>query len=365
MEETLGFICGIVGLPNVGKSTIFNALTSSRVAVENYPFCTIDPNIGVVPVPDDRLDALVPLVGPDKVTPTTIEFLDVAGLVRGASRGEGLGNQFLGHMHRADAIVHVVRCFEDDHVTHVDGTVDPVRDLEVINTELALADLEVLERRREKLKRGAKSGDPQIKGDLEVIEGMVEALGRGNPLRDLEGERGEELCRELGLLTRKPIFYVANIDEGGDHERLAAEIAARAPEPSAEVVVICGKLEAELEDLTPAERREFLEEAGFSESGLHRLIQTGYRILDLITFYTVVGTEMRAWTLRRNSSALEAAARIHSDMARGFIKAEIIHYSDFMEAGSEAGARDAGHAHIEGRDYVMQDGDIARFRFNV
>ncbi len=352
----------------MGKSTIFNALTASRVAVENYPFCTIDPNIGLVPVPDDRLDALVPLVRPDKVTPTTIEFLDVAGLVRGASRGEGLGNQFLGHVHRADAIVHVVRCFEDDHVAHVDGTVDPVRDLEVISTELALADLDVLERRREKLRRGAKSGDPQIKSDLEVIEAMVEALGRGNPLRDLEGpERHDELCREFGLLTQKPIFYVANIDEdrGGDRERLAAEIAARAPEASAEVVVICGKLEAELEDLTPAERQEFLEEAGFSESGLHRLIRTGHRVLDLITFYTVVGTEMRAWTLRRGSSALEAAAKIHSDMARGFIKAEVTHYSDFIEIGSEAGARDAGHVHIEGRDYVMQDGDIARFRFNV
>jgi len=336
--------------------------------VENYPFCTIDPNIGVVPVPDERLEALVPLVRPEKVTPTTIEFLDVAGLVRGASRGEGLGNQFLGHVHRADAIVHVVRCFADDQVTHVDGTVDPGRDIEAISTELALADLEVLERRLEKLRKGAKSGDPQIKDDIEVIETMVEALGQGRPLRDLEGHgRQAELCHEFGLLTEKPIFYVANIDEGqsGERERLAAGIADRAPEASAEVVVICGKLEAELADLTAPERQEFIEEAGFSASGLHRLIQTGYGILDLITFYTVVGREMRAWTLKRGSSALEAAARIHSDMARGFIKAEITHYSDFIAAGSEAGARDAGHVHIEGRDYVMQDGDVARFRFNI
>ncbi len=364
----MGFRCGIIGLPNVGKSTLFNALTAAGAAVANYPFCTLDPNVGVVAVPDERLEAIAKILSPPKVTHTTMEFFDIAGLVRGASRGEGLGNQFLGHIREVDAVVHVVRCFDNPHVVHVDGSVDPVRDMEVVNTELILADLETVERRIAKTEKIAKAGDRASRKDLETYTLLREHLGRGFPARAVAApEVQEAIHRDLPLLTAKPVLYVANVSET-DLEREtepARKMRAAAEREQAPVVAICGDLEAAIADVSLEERRAFLEDLGIAETGLVRLIREGYRLLGLLTFYTVVGTELRAWTVPRGTKAPGAAGRIHSDMERGFIRAEVLPYEEFVRLGGLAPARDKGLLRSEGKDYAISDGDIVTFRFHV
>ncbi len=365
----MGFQCGIVGLPNVGKSTIFNALTAAAIEAENYPFCTIEPNVGVVPVPDQRLDRLAELVKTRSKVPTQMEFVDIAGLVKGASQGEGLGNQFLGHIRQVDAIVHVVRCFEDDNIVHVDGSIDPVRDAEIISTELVLADMATVEKRLAKTKTQAKSGDRQLLGDAVFLEELLDMLSQGRPARlaEPETDRQRELIRELCLLTAKPVLYVANVNEedlaaGNEHVRRLEEAAAA---EQGAVVTIAGAIEQELSQLDEQERQEFLEEMGLEEPGLTRLIHAGYALLDLITFFTVGEKETRAWTIRRGTTAPGAAGKIHTDFERGFIRAEVISYQDYIGCGSEAAARDKGLMRSEGKEYVVQDGDCILFRFNV
>ena len=359
--------CGIVGLPNVGKSTIFNALTAQQARAENFEFCTIEPNEGTVPVPDPRLERLAEMLPHERVRRTTLEFWDVAGLVEGAAReGKGRGAEFLSHLRPAHALVHVVRCFEDPDVVSSHATLDPVRDASIVNTELLLSDLEVVDRRLAKVSKMARVGDKEAAREKEALVAVSEALGRGEPIRNLP----EDLRRAvagLGLLTAKPMLYVANVSEdqltGSDKVEALRRLGEREGSP---VVVICGDVEAEialLED--PEERRAFLEDLGLSESGLDRLVRSAYRLLDLITFYTVVGKEIGSWTLRRGQTAVEAAGKIHSDMARGFIRAEVLSFEDFVRFGSESAARQAGAIRSEGRDYAVQDGDIVRFRFNV
>ncbi len=361
---------GIVGLPNVGKSTLFNAITQAGAESANYPFCTIDPNVGIVEVPDERLDKLTELVEPKKTVPTAFEFVDIAGLVRGASKGEGLGNKFLAHIREVDAIVHVVRCFEDENITHVDGKIDPISDIQTINLELVLADLDSVEKRIDRAKKNMKGGNKQYAQEIEILERVKETLYNDMPARSMELTEDERLIiRDLHLLTMKPVLYAANVSEDGvteaDTNPFVLKVKEFAAGENAEVVPISAKVEADISELEDEDRAMFLEELGLQESGLNRLIKAAYRLLGLYTYFTAGVQEVRAWTIRKGTKAPGAAGVIHSDFERGFIRAEVVGYDELVSAGSMNGAKERGQLRLEGKEYIVKDGDVMHFRFNV
>ena len=370
----MGFSCGIVGLPNVGKSTIFNALTSAKAASANFPFCTIDPNTGAVPVPDTRLKVLAGIAGSEKILPTQITFVDIAGLIKGASKGEGLGNQFLGHIRSVDAIAHIVRCFSDGDVVHVEGTVDPIRDIEIIDTELLLSDLDALEKSKLKFDKLARGGDKEGKARVALIEAISDHLGKGLPARTFSTENYSPYILDIhrGLITAKPVLFVANVDEAEaaitpdpTGTSAVSKVAKYAAERNSSLVLICGKIESEIAELPIDERQPYLDALGIQESGLNRLALAGYNLLELITFFTVGPKETHAWTGTKGMKAPQAAGKIHSDFEKGFIRAEVMSYADYTTLGGESKAREAGKLRVEGKEYVVADGDIVHFRFNV